>query len=181
MSRARLLALALLITLSGPGCWEQVSPSWFPQMKDQPARQALEDVQPLVPPAGTIPVGGIEPRVPAAFPMPIFSPQAMVLQNPVSASSHSLERGKYMYGVYCAVCHGADGMAKLDENPVAKRLAESGAQPFPLANIAAYTDGQLFTKIRYGKPLMPGYPQIGSEDRWHVVNYLRALMKGGSG
>jgi hypothetical protein len=28
---------------------------------------------------------------------------------------------------------------------------------------------------------MPAYPQIPPQDRWHVVNYLRTLIKGGGG
>ena len=49
---------------------------------------------------------------------------------------------------------------------------------FPLAGIPAYTDGMVFYKIWYGKPNMPGYPQISEEDRWHIINYLRTMFKG---
>ena len=178
MSRAK-AALALVGILgSGLGCWEQVSREWFAQMKEQPAVQALEGVAPLVPPEGTIPVGGIEPRI--DHPVPAFTPEAMALANPVAATPASIARGQEVYGVYCTVCHGVDGMAKIDENPVVRRLTESGMPPVPLLAVPAYTDGFLFTKIRYGRPGMPGYPQIPPEDRWHVVNYLRTLMKGSS-
>ncbi len=104
-------------------------------------------------------------------------PQAMSLVNPVPRSDESVARGEEVYGIYCTVCHGADGMSNLEEIPVAKRLSESGMPPPPLQAVPAYTDGFLFTKIRYGKPGMPGYPQIPAEDRWHVVNYLRTLIK----
>jgi mono/diheme cytochrome c family protein len=186
-----LLAIAFFTT----GCWEQVSKSWFEQMKEQPAVQALEGTQvvqgtllptrPLAPPPGTIPLGGIEPRIDS--PVPAFMPEAMGLQNPIKATPESVERGKYVFDIYCATCHGADGMANLETTPVAKRLAFRGEQqrppgegmtPPPLQAVPAYTDGFLFTKIRYGKPQMPGYPQIPAEDRWHVVNYLRTLIKG---
>ena len=52
--------------------------------------------------------------------------------------------------------------------------------PPPLLAVRGYTDGFLFTKIRYGKPGMPGYPQILPEDRWHIVNYLRTMKIGPS-
>ena len=168
---------ALVAIGLGTGCWEQVSPEWFAQMKEQPALQALEHTEPLMPPERTIPVGGLEPRI--DHPAPAFSPQAMALPNPIPRTEESIARGKQVYGVYCTLCHGADGMGKLDELPVAKKLAESGMPPVPLMAVPAYTDGFLFTKIRYGKPGMPGYPQITPEDRWHVVNYLRTLIKGG--
>jgi mono/diheme cytochrome c family protein len=168
----RLLVLPVLLVATG--CWEQVAPRWFPQMKEQPAVQALEGSRPFEPPAGTIPLRGIEPRI--DFPVPAFSPEAAALQNPVAKTAESAARGKYVYEIYCAVCHGSDGMANAATVPVAKRFAESGAPVLPLLAVPAYSDGFLFTKIRYGKPFMPGYPQIPPQDRWHVVNYLRTLM-----
>lgn len=143
-------------------------------MKEQPAIQALEGVQPLVPPEHTVPLGGIEPRI--DFPVPAFSPDAMKLVNPIPTDAASVARGKYVFDIYCSVCHGMDGMADLAQLPVARRLAESGMPPTPLMAVPAYPDGFLFTKIRYGKPGMPGYPQIPPRDRWHVVNYLRTLI-----
>lgn len=169
------LPLLLILALVSTACWEQVSPEWFAQMKNQPAVQALEDRQPFEPPAGTIPMQGLEPRIDS--PVPAFMPQAMGLQNPTPSSEASVARGKRVYEIYCTTCHGPDGMSNLAEVPVAKRLAESGMPPPPLMAVPAYTDGFLFTKIRYGKPGMPGYPQIRPEDRWHVVNYLRTLIK----
>ncbi len=164
-----------MILVAGVGCWEQVNREWFSQMKEQPAVQAFENAEPLSPPEGTIPLGGIEPRIDS--PAPAFMPQAMTLQNPVPATAKSVARGKGVYEVYCIVCHGPDGMSDLQKIPVAARLSESGMPPPPLMAVPAYTDGFLFTKIRYGKPGMPGYPQITPEDRWHVVNYLRTLIK----
>ncbi|MCZ6571121.1 MAG: hypothetical protein O7B23_13265, partial [Deltaproteobacteria bacterium] len=75
--------LLFILAAPGLGCWEQVSSEWFAQMKEQPAVQALEGVQPLMPPEGTVPVGGIEPRIDS--PVPAFSPQAQALVNPVRA------------------------------------------------------------------------------------------------
>ena len=106
--------------------------------------------------------------------MPAFTPQAQSLKNPVKATQASIERGKVVYGIYCSVCHGSDGMSNPAENPVARRLTESGMPPTPLLAVPAYSDGFLFTKIRYGKPGMPGYPQIPAADRWHVVNTCAA-------
>ena len=104
----------------------------------------------------------------------------MMLANPVPATADSVVRGKELYGVYCTVCHGADGMSSQQTLPVARRLSESGMPPPPLLAVRGYTDGFLFTKIRYGKPGMPGYPQILPEDRWHIVNYLRTMKIGPS-
>ena len=178
MSRARVAAIAIVGLLAAPGCWEQVSKGWFASMKEQPAVQAFE-AAPRVPPEGTVPVSGVTIRIAADNPLftnPMHAAEARALANPIAATPDSLARGKQLFGIYCAVCHADDGMASPAGRPVARRLAESGAPPFPLSTTVAYTDGQLFTKILYGKPLMPGYPQITPEDRWHVVNYLRELF-----
>jgi len=165
----------LAMTLSTTACWEQVAPEWFAQMKQQPAIQALEGQRPLDPPPDTIPFGGIAPRINS--PVPAFMPEAAALVNPVEATPESIARGKKVFGIYCALCHGVDGMAKPETTPVAARLAKNGMVPPALLAVPGYSDGFLFTKIRYGRPQMPGYPQIPELDRWHVVNYLRTLIK----
>ena len=178
MSRARRLIGLVLAGALTTGCWEQVSKGWFASMKEQPAVQALEE-EPFAPPAGTVPVGGFTLTVADDHPMamtPMFVPEARTLENPFPRTRESMARGKEVYTVYCAVCHGSDGMAGHAERPVARRLAESGAPPFPLSTTVAYTDGMLYAKILYGRPLMPGYPQIAEDDRWHAVNYLRELF-----
>ena len=74
--------------------------------------------------------------------------------------------------------HWFDQMKNGPQNPVTLKLVQTGAVVFPLAAIPAYTDGMIFYKIWYGKPNMPGYPQIPEEDRWHIINYLRTMFKG---
>ena len=184
MSRARtLVAGALFALVCGSGCWEQVNKHWFDQMKNEPAVQTLEK-EPIAPPDGVVPAGGTPLRVQADDPLfqaPIYAPQVMAIPNPIPSTPESIARGKHEYETYCAVCHGQDGMAaQTPENPVAMKLSKFEAPPVPLLAVPGYTDGQLYTKIRYGKPLMPGYPQIPAEDRWHIINYLRTLIKGAS-
>ena len=44
--------------------------------------------------------------------------------------------------------------------------------------IVGYRDGQVYHVISEGKAKMPGYKdKIEPEDRWHVVNYVRALQR----
>ncbi len=177
MSRAKALA-ALLAAVLASGCWEQVDKHWFTQMKDGPAVQALSE-PPRLPPDGTIPTGGMAPRLPADYPMPLMAPEGRTLANPIAATPESIARGKDQYEINCVVCHGTDGLSiPGPQNPVILKLMQNGAVVFPLAGIPAYTDGMIFYKIWYGKPNMPGYPQIPEEDRWHIVNYLRTLIKG---
>ena len=176
MSRVRFAIALVGVVGVTSACWEQVSSEWFSQMKEQPAVQAQEGVPPLVPPDHTIPFGGLEPRIDS--PAPAFMPEAMALQNPIAKTDLSVARGAELYGIYCVLCHGEDGMGNQEQLPVAASLSKGGMPPAPLLALPGYSDGFLFTKIRYGKPGMPGYPQIAPEDRWHIVNYLRTMKVG---
>ena len=41
------------------------------------------------------------------------------------------------------------------------------------------SDGYIYNLIRNGGGRMPSYRRIPDEDRWHLVNYVRYLQKGG--
>ena len=86
----------LLVCLAGfgtgsLGCWEQVSPEWWPQMKRQLAVQAFEynpygkGGAQLMPPEGVVPVGNPYPDVAL---LPLEQQEAM--KNPVPATLASL-------------------------------------------------------------------------------------------
>jgi mono/diheme cytochrome c family protein len=91
----------------------------------------------------------------------------------------TLERGKTVYGIYCAVCHGYDGKG---EGPVVQRaqaIGQTFAPPSDLHNpdLVQREDGYYYNVIRNGVRNMPAYgPQIDTEDRWAVVAYIRALQ-----
>jgi hypothetical protein len=109
LSRANALAAALFAALVASGCWEQVDKHWFTQMKNGPAVQTYAQA-PLVPPEGTIPAGGMAPRLAPDYPMPLQAPEGRELANPIPATEASIARG-HEYEIYCSVCHGADGLS----------------------------------------------------------------------
>ena len=181
-SRDRALALAgglaLLVLL--PGCWEQWSESWFPQMKWQKAVQAFEETgQPtapagFVPPEGTIPVNGIE-KVGDMQPA-----ETEALPNPKPATLASLDNGKKQFETFCSPCHGLQG---LGDGPVAG--PPFGKGPFvgvlPIAGPVGgqitknFTDGHIYTVISQGIRRMPAYRRIPPDYRWDIVNYVRYM------
>jgi mono/diheme cytochrome c family protein len=177
--RARWIALLCGLAFFGlPGCWEQWSESWFPQMKWQKAVQAFEavnfegQVQGFVPPDGTVPVSGREPSFPQ------YDPGVDALVNPVPSDLHSLRRGQQLWTVYCQECHGPKGMG---DGPVSATNARPGpfAGVFPVITATTRSDGYIFNLIRGGGNRMPSYKRIPDEDRWQIVNYVRYLQKGG--
>ena len=102
-----------------------------------------------------------------------------VAVNPLPVNETLLLRGRELFDIYCAPCHGRLG----DGNGITKKL---GVMP-AVANlhdqrIVAMADGEIFNTITHGKGLMGAYgPLMPVEDRWAVIGYLRALQLSGLG
>lgn len=96
------------------------------------------------------------------------------LKNPLRPTKESIEIGKQLYGIYCALCHGADSKGS---GPVAGKFV-----PPPDLTLEIFRnrpDGFVYETIRSGGPLMPGQGDVLTpEERWHIVNYLRTLQSG---
>jgi mono/diheme cytochrome c family protein len=80
--------------------------------------------------------------------------------------------GDTLYQNYCAVCHGAAGDAK---GPVSPRI---GAPSLLTGRARAYSDGYIYSLIRYGRGVMPRYGDkvYLPSDRWAIVNHVRKLQ-----
>jgi mono/diheme cytochrome c family protein len=176
-------AFAFFALFALPGCWEQWSESWFPQMKWQAAVQAFESTNhdaktdPFMPPDGAVPVSGTEPHY-GRMDVAVLD----ALENPRDKSDlKSLENGKKQYTTYCQPCHGSTGMGN---GPVS---SSNPGRPGPFAGVfpligltTGRSDGYLYNVIRVGNGGVPGfrmpaYQRIASQDRWDIVNYVRYL------
>lgn len=191
--------LSALLLLPAAGCTpldDAMVAIFGRSMRDQPSLDPYENPQPpaenTVPfasgnyPAGAYDVGLGQSEGTAAPPPPfeqrdLLGPGTDVvntLENPVEATPESLERGRVLYERNCAVCHGESGIGA--EAPLAP---VHGMLPgFDLATGAAtgFTDGYLYGIIRVGRGMMPAYgDRVTHFDRWHLVNYVRELQRGG--
>jgi len=93
-------------------------------------------------------------------------------RNPVPADQRSIARGRAIYARHCSSCHGpsgrGDGSAGRDLDPPPSNLSSP--------DVSRQTDVELFRKITRGRQPMPAFRRLlDDEDRWHVVNYVRAL------
>lgn len=126
----------------------------------------------LVPPEGTVP-RGYTPYKYTGDPMKAES----LLVNPIAGqmTEDVLARGQDRYNVYCGICHGPSGQG---DGKIAPYFA---LRPPPLVSdkVKAFKDGRIYHIIVDGQGLMGSYAsQIHNEqDRWAIVNYIRALQK----
>ncbi|TWU15442.1 quinol:electron acceptor oxidoreductase subunit ActD [Allorhodopirellula heiligendammensis] len=132
-------------------------------------------------PAGE-PSGDEQPHSLAPASGPSVDTTPWLTENPVELTDAMLRRGQTAFGVYCSVCHGMDGNGNGLVNQRAQLiLATTWTPPSNLHDQTlfqdAYPDGKLFSTISNGIRKMPGYrAQIGAEDRWAIVAYVRALQ-----
>ena len=179
---SKLSVAAMLLVLVGlPGCWEQVSVEWFPQMKWQEAVQAFEynkyqeNGALFSPPEGTVPIGWGDVISPATL-----SPaEQETIVNPVPATLTSLKNGEKLFNVNCATCHGptggGDGPIAAPNGPIAGVLPIGPGSPLGFSLAPGLTDGHIYTTISLGRGRMPNYRRISPDGRWDVVNYIRDL------
>lgn len=89
----------------------------------------------------------------------------------------SIFEGKKHFERQCTACHGPGG---LGDGPAAKGLPK---QPANLSepHTALHTAGDMYWWLEHGiQPSgMPGFADVlGDEDRWDVINFLRAFSQG---
>ncbi len=93
--------------------------------------------------------------------------------NPVTADAHSVATGRALYAKNCQSCHGPRGTG---DGPAVGRLNVE-VPDLTSHDVQSETDGELFTIITKGSKPMPAYRRLlNEEQRWHVVNYLRAVF-----
>lgn len=96
-----------------------------------------------------------------------------VAPNVIPADEVSVQRGKILYSIYCALCHGENGQA---DGPLSQYYEERPIRNLTSSSIVAQFDGQIFQTITEGYSRMPPQGEaLSPRERWDVINYLRTL------
>jgi len=109
---------------------------------------------------------------------------ALKTKNPVPTTEASLARGRQVFEINCAVCHGLSGQG--GNGPTANGIV-GRRWPVLIPNfhfvegkdnrVPMMPDGEFFEVITNGKGTMPAYgARITPADRWAVVQYIRVLQ-----
>jgi outer membrane protein OmpA-like peptidoglycan-associated protein len=102
---------------------------------------------------------------------------AAITTNPFPATKGGVAKGKDLYNINCAICHGEKG----DGNGYIWRDGE-GPYPNKPANfleteMAGSSEGRYYHAIMRGKGVMGAYAdKLSFEERWNVIHYIRTLQ-----
>jgi mono/diheme cytochrome c family protein len=114
------------------------------------------------------------PQEPAPAPVPAA---AAALTNPVKPTPESQAHAKSVYGMDCAICHGAKGNGKGELVEDMKLKMKDFSDP---ATLKDRSDGELFYIIKNGedKEKMPAEgPRAKDDDIWNLVILIRSFSK----
>jgi mono/diheme cytochrome c family protein len=113
----------------------------------------------LAPPVGSVPVSGKE-----------LVSQESELQNPIAPTPETVARGRELFEINCAMCHG---QTSAERGPVGKKLTP----PPPGLDqdmVNGLSDSTIFKAITFGFGRMPVFKdKLLPEERWSLVNFIR--------
>jgi len=160
---------------------------WSMDMMNQPSVKPQEPAAgqnaPWSFPARSIPVQGVSYKTLNVT----GRDETRDFKNPIPVSEESLKKGRTLFRIYCAACHGLTGNR---ETPVADKIgAISLADDYVQKDLS---EGWIWGTITFGGAIMPAYGapamsgdgntrgsnDLDEEERWHVVNYVKhGLLK----
>jgi mono/diheme cytochrome c family protein len=117
---------------------------------------------------------GLLPQEPAAPDKPMPA-DAATMTNPVTPTPESQAHAKSVYGVDCAMCHGANGDGKGDLVADMKLKLKDFTDTSSLKDMS---DGEIFYIIKNGKGKMPSEGDRAKDsDIWNIVILVRSFAK----
>lgn len=170
--------LALLV-FTAISCFDKRERNYqyFPDMYVSHAYEAYESY-PVFPNGqeAQLPVEGSIPRGWRPFEYPNttegYETAKAELQNPLPYTKENVEKGKALFNIYCAICHGDKGDG---QGTLAKREKILGIPSYnaPGRNITA---GSAYYVMYYGKNTMGSYAnQTTEKERWQIAMYVMDL------
>jgi mono/diheme cytochrome c family protein len=90
--------------------------------------------------------------------------------SPIASNEKNLEKGKELFNIYCAICHGEKGNGK---GKLVEREKFLGVPSYADRQI---TQGSIFHIVTYGINSMGSHAsQLSQEERWLVADYVMKL------
>lgn len=165
------------ISFLASSCFDKSKPNYqfFPNMYESVAYETYSEhnvfrdgKEGQLPVYGTIKRGFVPfeiPNTPEGYAL-----AKATLKSTLAPSSLDTEKGKELYTIYCAICHGdkGDGKGKL-----VQREKFLGVPSYKDREI---TEGSIFHVVTYGLNAMGSHAnQLSQEERWQVADYVLKL------
>lgn len=174
-----IMVIAIALSFAAARDFSQPNFEFLPDMVHGPTYQAFEpnpntaDGKTLrLPAPGSIAIGQMPFRYERTDEDALRAGEELI--NPIPADDDdAMLRGSSAFSAFCQPCHGTSGtgdgmVAKRGFPPPASLQAERAVN---------MKDGQLFHIITLGKGNMPAHgAQVAREDRWKIINYIRAMQ-----
>ena len=92
------------------------------------------------------------------------------LKSPIPVNEKNLAKGKHLFTIYCAICHGDTGNG---QGTLVKNEKFLGVPNYKDRDI---TQGSIYHVIMYGRNMMGSHAsQLTDKERWQVVQYVQKL------
>ncbi len=169
MNRLGAVTIVFLVALPGSACRRDM----HDQPKYVPLRESTffvdqRSARPFV--TGTVARGHLR-EDPLLYTGKLNGADATVF--PFRIDEGAMARGRERFDIHCAPCHGRTGQG----DGMVVRRGYRRPPTFHQDRLREAPAGHFFDVITNGFGAMPDYaPQIGAEDRWKIVAYVRALQ-----
>ena len=132
------------------------------------------------PVAGTVALGKLDYKYPFENNGEGYEMAGAMLKMPEGVTLED-GRAQYMYGIYCAPCHGQEGN---NDGEVFKKVTtlKPAWKGYNDAYIQTLPEGKIYHTLTYGKNNMGSHASVlKPSDRWKIVKYVKYLSnKGGA-
>ena len=179
MFRMKNFIVLIFISILLVSCFDSSKPNYqyFPNMYEAVGYDTYDEsdvfkrgTEAQLPVEGTIPRGWIPYEYEDSNEG--YDLAKLELLNPLDLNDENLKKGKELYGVYCAVCHGSKGDG---QGILMKREKFLGIPSYADRDI---TDGSIYHVLMYGKNLMGSHAsQVDFEERWQISQYVMTLRE----
>jgi mono/diheme cytochrome c family protein len=184
----KVVTLAVLIGVSSLlfSCHNTEKPNYqfFPNMYESAGYETYSESNAFNSPTGLkgkegqLPPVGTVKRVENTFELPYnlsdspegYAASKTVFNSPLDSSAVNLEKGKELFNIYCAICHGEKGNG---QGNLVKREKFLGVPNYKDREI---TVGSVFHVVTYGLNSMGSHKnQLTKKERWQVAEYVMQL------
>ncbi len=177
MKKLNLILATILVGFLSTSCFDKESPNYqfFPNMYHSVGYETYSEsnafndsVEAQVPVAGTVKRGFMPnefPNTPEGYAAAKAS-----LKSPLAPAEVNLEKGKALFTIYCAICHGETGNGK---GNLVNREKFLGVPNYKDREI---TEGSIYHVVTYGLNAMGSHAnQLSQTERWQVAAYVLKL------